>query len=71
MVVGNVKKASAKPNSSSTSWLALLFFTDSLKSYEGLDEFQHEVVDHAVEYAHGEVSHQLPGKLLVVISSVA
>ncbi len=25
-------------------------FTDSLKSYEGLTEFQHEVVDHAVEY---------------------
>src|ERR1700736_4386266 len=24
------------------------------KSYEGLDEFQHEVVDHAVEYVSGE-----------------
>jgi len=32
-------------------------FTDSLKSYEGLDEFQHEVVDHAVEYVKGEVVH--------------
>jgi len=32
-------------------------FTDSLKSYEGLDEFQHEVVDHAVEYVRGEVVH--------------
>ena len=30
-------------------------FTDSLKSYEGLNEFQHEVVDHAVEYVRGEV----------------
>jgi len=30
-------------------------FTDALKSYEGLSEFQHEVVDHAVEYARGEV----------------
>ena len=30
-------------------------FTDSLKSYEGLDEFQHEVVDHAVSYVEGEV----------------
>ena len=29
-------------------------FTDSLKSYEGLDEFQHEVIDHAVEYVNGE-----------------
>ena len=23
-------------------------FTDALKSYEGLNEFQHEVIDHAV-----------------------
>src|ERR1035441_7555760 len=30
-------------------------FTDALKSYEGLDDFQHEVVDHAVEYVRGEV----------------
>src|ERR1019366_2619733 len=30
-------------------------FTDALKSYEGLDEFQHEVVDHAVEYVRGDV----------------
>ena len=30
-------------------------FTDALKSYEGLNEFQHEVVDHAVEYVLGEV----------------
>lgn len=30
-------------------------FTDALNSYKGLDEFQHEVVDHAVEYVRGEV----------------
>ena len=30
-------------------------FTDALKSYEGLDEFQHEVVDHAVEYVRDDV----------------
>lgn len=30
-------------------------FTDALKSYEGLDEFQHEVIDHAVAYVNGEV----------------
>src|ERR1035438_8808721 len=29
-------------------------FTDSLPSYPGLDEFQHEVVDHAVAYVKGE-----------------
>jgi transposase-like protein len=30
-------------------------YTDALKSYEGLDEFQHGVVDHAVEYVNGQV----------------
>ena len=30
-------------------------FTDALKSYEGLYEFQHEVVDHAVEYVRDDV----------------
>jgi transposase-like protein len=30
-------------------------YSDSLKSYEGLDEFQHQVVDHAVEYVNGRV----------------
>jgi transposase-like protein len=30
-------------------------FTDALKSYDGLTEFQHEVVDHAMEYVRGEV----------------
>ncbi len=30
-------------------------YTDALKSYEGLDEFEHAVVDHAVEYVRGNV----------------
>jgi transposase-like protein len=30
-------------------------YTDALKSYEGLNKFQHEVVDHAVEYVNGKV----------------
>ena len=30
-------------------------FTDALKSYEGLDEFQHQVVDHAVRYVDGKI----------------
>jgi transposase-like protein len=30
-------------------------YTDALKSYEGLDEFQRQVVDHAVEYVRGQV----------------
>lgn len=30
-------------------------YTDALKSYEGLSEFEHEVVDHAVQYVDGQV----------------
>jgi transposase-like protein len=30
-------------------------FTDALKSYEGMNEFEHQVVDHAVEYVRGSV----------------
>jgi transposase-like protein len=30
-------------------------FTDALKSYEGMPEFKHQMVDHAVEYVNGNV----------------
>jgi transposase-like protein len=30
-------------------------YTDALKSYEGLNEFEHQVVDHAVQYVDGNV----------------
>ena len=30
-------------------------YTDALQSYNGLDEFEHQVVDHAVKYVHGKV----------------
>lgn len=30
-------------------------YSDALKSYDGLAEFQHQVVDHAVEYVNGNV----------------
>lgn len=30
-------------------------YTDALKSYEGLNEFTHQVVDHAIEYVNGNV----------------
>jgi transposase-like protein len=32
-----------------------LLYSDALKSYEGLNEFQHQVVDHAVEYVRENV----------------
>jgi transposase-like protein len=30
-------------------------YTDALKSYDGLEEFEHEFIDHAVEYVRGKV----------------
>src|SRR4051812_25358459 len=30
-------------------------YTDALKSYEGLNEFEHQVIDHALEYVRGKV----------------
>src|SRR6266852_2096105 len=30
-------------------------YTDALKSYEGLGEFEHQVIDHAVQYVNGKV----------------
>ena len=30
-------------------------YTDALKSYDGLAEFTHQVVDHAVEYVNGQI----------------
>src|ERR1035438_6798380 len=30
-------------------------YTDALQSYNGLDEFQHQVVDHAVQYVDGKI----------------
>ncbi len=30
-------------------------YSDALKSYEGLDEFRHQVIDHAVAYVDGNV----------------
>ena len=29
-------------------------YTDALKSYEGMNEFEHQVVDHAVQYVDGK-----------------
>ena len=30
-------------------------YTDALQSYDGLDEFEHQVIDHAVQYVDGKV----------------
>jgi transposase-like protein len=54
-VVPNRKKKALQSEIRDHVLAGSAIFTDALKSYDGLDEFQHEVVDHAVEYVRGEV----------------
>jgi transposase-like protein len=54
-VVGNTKKKTLQSEVREHVLAGSALFTDALKSYDGLDDFQHEVVDHAVEYVRGEV----------------
>jgi transposase-like protein len=54
-VIDNAKKKTVQAEIRQHVLAGSAIFTDALKSYEGLDEFQHEVVDHAVEYVRGEV----------------
>jgi transposase-like protein len=53
-VVPNRKKKALQSEIREHVLAGSAIFTDALKSYEGLDEFQHEVVDHAVEYVNGD-----------------
>ena len=39
-------------------------FTDALKSYDGLAEYTHKVVDHAERYVDGNVHTNPYGELL-------
>ena len=54
-VIDNTKKKTLQKEVREHALAGSALFTDALKSYEGLDEFQHEVVDHAVSYVEGEV----------------
>ena len=54
-VVGDTKKKTLQAELRQHVLAGSAIFTDALKSYEGLDEYQHEVIDHAVEYVRGEV----------------
>jgi transposase-like protein len=53
-VVDNTKKKTLQSEIREHVLAGSAIFTDALQSYSGLDEFQHEVVDHAVEYGRGE-----------------
>jgi transposase-like protein len=54
-VIDNTKKKTLQKEVREQVLAGSALFTDALKSYSGLDEFQHEVVDHAIEYVRGEV----------------
>jgi transposase-like protein len=54
-VVGDRKKKTLQAEIREHVLAGSALFTDALKSYEGQGEFQHEVIDHAVEYVRGEV----------------
>jgi transposase-like protein len=54
-VVGDTRKKTLQTEIREHVLAGSAIFTDALQSYEGLDEFQHEVVDHAVEYVRGDV----------------
>ena len=54
-VVDNTRKKTLQGELREHVLAGSAIFTEALKSYDGLDEFQHEVIDHAVEYVRGEV----------------
>jgi transposase-like protein len=54
-VVGNRKKKALQAEVREHVEAGSALYTDALKSYDGLGEFQHQVVDHAIEYVRGHV----------------
>lgn len=56
MVLDNRKKKTLQSNVKEHIEAGAAIFTDELKSYDGLEsEFQHQVINHAVEYVNGNV----------------
>ncbi len=54
-VVPSRKKNALQPEVRKHVEAGSALYTDALKSYDGLDEFQHQVVDHAVQYVDGKI----------------
>jgi transposase-like protein/ribosomal protein S27AE len=55
VVIPNRKKGAIQPEIRKQVEAGSALYTDALQSYNGLDEFQHQVVDHAVQYVDGLV----------------
>jgi transposase-like protein len=54
-IVPNRKKAALQSEVRKHVEAGSALYTDDLNSYKGLDEFQHGVVDHAVQYVDGKI----------------
>jgi transposase-like protein len=54
-VVPNRKKSALQAEVRKHVEAGSALYTDALQSYNGLDEFEHQVVDHAVQYVDGKV----------------
>jgi transposase-like protein len=54
-VIPNRKKGAVQTEVRKHVEAGSALYTDALKSYDGLTEFEHQVVDHAVEYVNGKV----------------
>jgi len=54
-VIPNRKKGALQAEVRQHVEAGAALYTDALKSYEGLTEFEHRVVDHALEYVKGQV----------------
>ena len=54
-VVPTRKKKALQPEVRKHVEAGSALYTDALKSYDGLDEFEHQVVDHAVQYVDGKI----------------
>jgi transposase-like protein len=54
-VVPNRKKSALQVEVRKHVEAGSALYTDALQSYNGLDEFEHQVVDHAVQYVDGKI----------------
>ncbi len=54
-VIPNRKKKALQSEVRKHVEVGSVLYTDALLSYEGLDEIQHQVIDHAVQYVDGKI----------------
>jgi transposase-like protein len=54
-VIPNRRKTALQPEVRKHVEAGSALYTDALQSYNGLDEFEHQVVDHAVQYVDGKI----------------